>query len=250
MTTRLAGRGDAVPAVQPGLAAAPGSTAGPGNPANPDGLRHRLPVGAGVAAGRLAGPAGRVRPRRGRPRRDGKKTGRQTAVPPLPPVARGPAAARGDPGDRAGHEPAGAALRRVGEVEHHRLARRTGCPACTPRRVHGELTEPLQAAGLGADQPVFDKVIVITDRRVLDRQLQATVAGFEHTPGTIVKIDQDSEQLKAALGGATRPGSSSPRCRSSPSSPRSPPSRPPATRRPGRPTVRGDRRRGALVHLG
>lgn len=49
--------------------------------------------------------------------------------------------------------------------------------------------------------PLFDKVIVITDRRVLDRQLQETVAGLEHTPGTIVRIDKDSHQLRDALSG-------------------------------------------------
>jgi type I restriction enzyme R subunit len=70
----------------------------------------------------------------------------------------------------------------------------------TPSR-HGELTDQLKAAGLSTDQPIFNKVIVITDRKVLDRQLQATVAGFEHTPGTIVKIDTDSKQLRAALAG-------------------------------------------------
>lgn len=57
-------------------------------------------------------------------------------------------------------------------------------------RLHGE-----------DDQPIFDKVVVITDRRVLDRQLQETVAGLEHTPGTIVRIDQHSTQLKEALSG-------------------------------------------------
>lgn len=51
------------------------------------------------------------------------------------------------------------------------------------------------------DQPIFDKVVVITDRRVLDKQLQQTVAGLDHTPGTIVRIDQKSDQLKDALQG-------------------------------------------------
>ena len=51
------------------------------------------------------------------------------------------------------------------------------------------------------DAPIFDKVVVITDRRVLDRQLQDTVAGLEHTPGTIVRIDENSAQLKEALEG-------------------------------------------------
>lgn len=52
-----------------------------------------------------------------------------------------------------------------------------------------------------ADQPIFDKVVVITDRRVLDKQLQDTVAGLDHTPGTIVRVDQHSAQLKDALEG-------------------------------------------------
>ena len=52
-----------------------------------------------------------------------------------------------------------------------------------------------------SDKPIFDKVVVITDRRVLDRQLQDTVAGLDHTPGTIVRIDQKSDQLKDALQG-------------------------------------------------
>lgn len=51
------------------------------------------------------------------------------------------------------------------------------------------------------DEPVFDKVVVITDRTVLDRQLQDTVAGLDHTPGTIVRIDEKSQQLKDALEG-------------------------------------------------
>jgi type I restriction enzyme R subunit len=58
-----------------------------------------------------------------------------------------------------------------------------------------------KAAGLTTNAPVFDKVIIVTDRVVLDRQLQETVAGFDHTPGMIVKIDQDSGQLRAALEG-------------------------------------------------
>ena len=56
-------------------------------------------------------------------------------------------------------------------------------------------------AGLGANAPVFDKVVIVTDRVVLDRQLQDTVTGFEHPPGMIVKIDRDSAQLRAALQG-------------------------------------------------
>lgn len=53
------------------------------------------------------------------------------------------------------------------------------------------------------NQPVFDKIIVITDRVVLDRQLQRTIFQFDHTPGVVKKIDVDSTQLAAALGDAT-----------------------------------------------
>ncbi len=55
----------------------------------------------------------------------------------------------------------------------------------------------------GDNQPVFHKTIVITDRLVLDRQLQQTVFQFDHTPGVVRKIDEDSSQLAAALDDAT-----------------------------------------------
>ncbi len=53
------------------------------------------------------------------------------------------------------------------------------------------------------NQPVFHKIIVITDRIVLDRQLQKTIYQFDHTPGVVKKIDDDSAQLAAALEDAT-----------------------------------------------
>lgn len=49
------------------------------------------------------------------------------------------------------------------------------------------------------DERVFDSVIVITDRRVLDRQLQDSIYQFEHKDGVVRKIDEDSEQLAQAL---------------------------------------------------
>ncbi|MEX0972694.1 MAG: type I restriction endonuclease [Solirubrobacterales bacterium] len=51
------------------------------------------------------------------------------------------------------------------------------------------------------DHKVFDKVIVITDRVILDRQLQETIYQFEHARGVVVKIDDDSTQLAEALAG-------------------------------------------------
>jgi type I restriction enzyme R subunit len=54
------------------------------------------------------------------------------------------------------------------------------------------------------DNPVFDSVIVITDRRVLDRQLQDSIYQLEHKHGVVEKIDQDSNQLAEALKSGTR----------------------------------------------
>jgi type I restriction enzyme, R subunit len=49
------------------------------------------------------------------------------------------------------------------------------------------------------NQRLFDSVIVITDRLVLDRQLQDTIYQFDHRQGVVQKIDEDSRQLAEAL---------------------------------------------------
>jgi type I restriction enzyme R subunit len=46
---------------------------------------------------------------------------------------------------------------------------------------------------------VFDSIVVVTDRRVLDRQLQTTMRQFEQTLGVVENIDTTSRQLKEAL---------------------------------------------------
>lgn len=51
------------------------------------------------------------------------------------------------------------------------------------------------------DEKVFDKVIVITDRVILDKQLQETIYQFEHARGVVVKIDENAAQLATALEG-------------------------------------------------
>ena len=58
-----------------------------------------------------------------------------------------------------------------------------------------------RAASLhGADgNKVFDSVIVITDRKVLDKQLQETISQFEQKAGVVQNIDQNSNQLAEAL---------------------------------------------------
>ena len=54
------------------------------------------------------------------------------------------------------------------------------------------------------DNLVFDTIIVVTDRRVLDKQLQDTIYQFEHKQGVVKKIDTDSAQLAEALGSGCR----------------------------------------------
>jgi len=52
------------------------------------------------------------------------------------------------------------------------------------------------------DKKIFDSVIVITDRIVLDKQLQDTIYQFEHRQGVVQKIDENSKQLAHALESA------------------------------------------------
>ncbi len=49
------------------------------------------------------------------------------------------------------------------------------------------------------DQKIFDSVIVVTDRNVLDQQLQQTIYQFEHKQGVVQRIDLDSKQLAEAI---------------------------------------------------
>jgi len=49
------------------------------------------------------------------------------------------------------------------------------------------------------NERLFDSVVVITDRVVLDRQLQNTIYQFDHRQGVVQKIDENSRQLAEAL---------------------------------------------------
>jgi len=55
-----------------------------------------------------------------------------------------------------------------------------------------------------SDEPVFDTAIIVTDRIILDRQLQETVSQFEQTAGVVKKIDGTSKQLKASIAKGAR----------------------------------------------
>lgn len=61
------------------------------------------------------------------------------------------------------------------------------------------LTYRLSSLHNAEDKRVFDSVIVITDRKILDNQLQNTIYQFEHKQGVVQKIDKDSAQLADAI---------------------------------------------------
>ena len=67
----------------------------------------------------------------------------------------------------------------------------------------GWLAHRLASLHNDQDEKVFDSVIVITDRIVLDRQLQDTIYQFEHRQGVVEKIDEHSTQLAEALTSGT-----------------------------------------------
>lgn len=56
------------------------------------------------------------------------------------------------------------------------------------------------------NEAVYDSVIVVTDRRVLDQQLQATISGFDHTLGSVETIDdkKSSKDLLNAINKGKR----------------------------------------------
>jgi type I restriction enzyme R subunit len=49
------------------------------------------------------------------------------------------------------------------------------------------------------EERVFDSIIIVTDRKVLDKQLQDTVKSLEKVQGVVQQIDKNSEQLKKSL---------------------------------------------------
>lgn len=56
------------------------------------------------------------------------------------------------------------------------------------------------------NKPVFSSVVVVTDRTVLDAQLQETISGFDHTVGAVETIGEDktSKDLRDALNNGSR----------------------------------------------
>lgn len=66
------------------------------------------------------------------------------------------------------------------------------------------LSHRLASLHNAADQKVFDCVVVITDRKVLDKQLQDAIYQIEHAQGVVKAIDQDAKQLADALIDGTK----------------------------------------------
>ncbi len=66
----------------------------------------------------------------------------------------------------------------------------------------GWLAHRLASLHDAEDRRIFDSVIVVTDRVVLDQQLQDTIYQFEHKRGVIQRIDERSRQLAEALENA------------------------------------------------
>ncbi|MCS3901777.1 type I restriction endonuclease subunit R [Methanococcus voltae] len=54
------------------------------------------------------------------------------------------------------------------------------------------------------DKVIFDGVIVVTDRKVLDKQLQDSIYQLEHKTGVVAKIDKDSNQLAKEIEKGTK----------------------------------------------
>ena len=188
VTTRLRGRGYPVPAVQRRVRRG-GNSGGAGNPAPVRDDYSFLTCGRAIwqrdnwleILQRFlhvqATTSGRRRSTR--IRRRGSS--------PVPPVARGAGDGRATRGSTGRGRTTWSSIRPGRGSRTRSRGSRTGCRTCSAT----------------TNQPVFHKVIVITDRVVLDRQLQRTIFQFDHTPGVVKKIDVDSAQLADALGDST-----------------------------------------------
>lgn len=63
-----------------------------------------------------------------------------------------------------------------------------------------------QLAGLhdNHDENIFNSIIVLTDRRVLDAQLQDTIYQFDHVAGVVKKVKNGSKELLEAINSDTK----------------------------------------------
>lgn len=66
------------------------------------------------------------------------------------------------------------------------------------------LSHRLSSLHTKTDAKIFDCIVVITDRRVLDKQLQDAIYQIEHAQGVVKAIDENSRQLAEALVDGTK----------------------------------------------
>ena len=66
------------------------------------------------------------------------------------------------------------------------------------------LAHRLSSLHTAADEKVFDCVVVITDRKLLDQQLQDAIYQIEHAQGVVKAIDENARQLAEALVDGTK----------------------------------------------
>ncbi|NPV01721.1 MAG: type I restriction endonuclease subunit R [Brevinematales bacterium] len=66
------------------------------------------------------------------------------------------------------------------------------------------LSHRLSSLHSKGDKKIFDCVIVITDRRILDKQLQDAIYQIEHKSGVVLPVEKDSRQLAQALVDGTQ----------------------------------------------
>ena len=148
-------------------------------------LSHGIPLGGGVRAPQPARSAGAFRPFAdgGEAGRSGPQSeGRFHDFPPLPSAPGGPHAGGFRADEGVGHNYL---------VEHSAGSGKSN--------TIGWLAHRLASLHNAASERVFDSVIVVTDRVVLDKQLQDTIYQFDHKRGVVQKIDESSGQLAEAL---------------------------------------------------
>ena len=66
------------------------------------------------------------------------------------------------------------------------------------------LAHRLQSLHDKNDEVIFNSVIVVTDRKILDSQLQDTIYQFDHIDGVVRPITKGSESLKTALNNGAK----------------------------------------------
>lgn len=84
-------------------------------------------------------------------------------------------------------------------VQHSAGSGKSNTIAWLAHRLHSLYREEDGPDGGRQEKKVFDSVVVVTDRQVLDRQLQQTIWQIDHTPGIVQRIDKSSRQLGQAL---------------------------------------------------